>query len=293
MKTGFIGLGIMGSRMAANLQNAGHDLIVHNRTRGKADDLVNGGATWADSPASMAKQRGVQQVNTLITMLAHPDAVHETALGDDGFLTHLPEGVLWIDCSTGHKSFTQEMARAAASHGVRFVEAPVAGSKNQAAGAQLVFFAGGESANVDGARPLLEAMGQRVVHVGEAGMGTALKLVINHMLATSMVAVAEGLALGQGLGLSRETLLDVLVGGPVTAPFVAGKREKLTSGDYGDTEFPLRWMQKDMQMVATAAYESGVGMPLASVAKEVYQLAVQRGLGDGDFAGIASFYTNE
>ncbi len=285
MTVGFIGLGIMGSRMAANLQATGHDLVVHNRTREKADELAGYGATWAKTPADVAQQR-----QTLMTMLAHPEAVRETALGDSGFLAALSEGALWIDCSTTHKSFAQEMAREAESYGVRFIDAPVAGSKQQAAEAALVFFAGGEATDIEEARPLFEAMGQRVVHVGEAGMGTALKLVINHMLATSMVAVAEGLALGEGLGLSRGVLLDALVGGPVTAPFVAGKRDKLTRGDYGDTEFPLRWMHKDLQMVATAAYESGVAMPLASVAKEVYQLAVQRGLGEGDFAGVAAFY---
>src|SRR5207237_10039338 len=123
MKIGFIGLGIMGSRMAANLQKHGHSLVVFNRTREKAEALVAEGGKWADSPAALALQ-----VEVIFTMLAHPDAVEEAALGDDGFLRHPRPGQIWIDCSTVNPSFSRKMAAAATARGVRFLGGPVAGS---------------------------------------------------------------------------------------------------------------------------------------------------------------------
>ncbi len=280
MKVGFIGLGIMGGGMAANLLKRGIELIVFNRTAQKAEALVAEGATLASSVAELA-----QQVDVVISMLAHPETV--SAIQSE-LLSNLPQGALWIDCSTTHPSFVRASAAAALGYGVRYVSAPVAGSKHQAAGGQLAFFCGGNSADIAQAQPLFDAMGQRTVHVGdEHAAGTSLKLVINHLLGTSMAAFAEGLALGEGLGLSRELLLNALVGAVVTPAYMGSKKEKLASGEYA-VEFPLRWMQKDMHMVATAAYETGVPMPLANITKEVFQAAVTHGLGDSDFSAVGS-----
>ena len=123
MKIGFIGLGIMGSRMAANLQKGGHSLVVHNRTRKKAEPLLAQGAEWADSPADAAFG-----VDILFTMLAHPEAVQEAALGENAFLPQLAPGRIWVDCSTVNPSFSRSMADAAEARGIRFLGAPVSGS---------------------------------------------------------------------------------------------------------------------------------------------------------------------
>ena len=280
MNVGFIGLGIMGSRMAANLLKAGHDLTVHNRTKEKAEELLERGATWAASPAAV-----VQEVDILITMLAHPEAVEETALGDEGFLVTMREGQLWVDSSTLNPSFSKRMAKEANARGIRFLDAPVSGTKAPAESGDLTFFVGGSEEDVSRAQPLFEAMGKATKHVGDNGMGTSLKVVVNHMLATSMAAFAEGVAFGEGLGLSQEVLFDTLIGGPLVPAFMGAKREKLEAGDY-TPDFPLKWMQKDMQMVATAAYDAGVPMPLANLTKELYQAAVRRGHGDEDFSAI-------
>jgi len=282
MKVGFIGLGIMGSRMAANLQKHGQELVVHNRSKDKAEALIANGAAWADTPADVAAD-----VDVLITMLAHPQAVKETALGENGFLNEMA-GKIWVDCSTVNPSFSREMAETAAAHDVKFMDAPVAGSKNQAAEAQLIFIVGGDAESLAVVQPLMEQMGSRVAHIGEAGMGTSLKVVVNMLLATSMAAFAEGLVLGEQLGVPRETLLNVIIGGPVGAPYLASKRPKIENDDY-DAEFPLRWMQKDLQMVTQAAYEVGVPMPVANTAKELFQLAIRDGFGDEDFSAIYAF----
>lgn len=283
MKIGFIGLGIMGSRMAGNLQKHSHELVIHNRSKDKASDLLANGAIWADTPEQVASQ-----VDTLFTMLAHPQAVESIALGENGFLDALPEHALWVDCSTVNPSFSRKMAEEATTRKIRFLDAPVAGSKNQAQDALLTFIVGGNISDVEEIRPLFECMGNRVNHVGGHGMGTSLKIVVNYLLASAMASFAEGLVLGESLGIERETLLNVLIGGPVVAPFVAGKRHKIESGEY-EPEFPLQWMQKDVQLATQTAYETGVAMPIANVTKEFYQLAMRHGWQENDFSAIYQF----
>ena len=147
MKIGFIGLGIMGSRMAANLQKRGYSLVVYNRTREKAEQLRSGGAVWADSPAALATQAEI-----IFTMLAHPEAIKQAALGMDGFLSKLAPGRLWVDCSTVNPSFSREMAVQARARGLRFLDAPVTGSKGQAALGNLAFWVGGDPADLEACR---------------------------------------------------------------------------------------------------------------------------------------------
>src|SRR6267142_809182 len=153
MKIGFIGLGIMGSRMAANLQKHGHALIVFNRTRAKAEPLLGPCGTFSDLPAKLA-----EQVDVLFTMLANPDAVEQAALGTDGFLNHLRSNALWVDCSSVNPSFSRKMAAEAAARQVRFVDAPVTGSALPAAEAKLIFWVGADPADLETIRPLLLCM---------------------------------------------------------------------------------------------------------------------------------------
>ncbi len=284
MKIGFIGLGIMGSRMAANLQKHGHSLVVFNRTREKAEPLMAKGATWADSPAALALQ-----VEVIFTMLAYPDAVEETALGEDGFLRYPQPGQMWIDCSTVNPSFSRKMAAEAKARGVGFLGAPVTGSKGQAELAKLTFWVGGETIDAERYRPLLECMGNRIIYCGGQGMGASLKMVMNQLLGTAMAAFAEGLVLGESLGLSRELLFEAILGGPGAAPFLASKRERIESGSYEPADFPLRWLQKDLHLAAVSAYEAGAAMPLTNAAKELYRLAIRNGRGGEDFSAIYDY----
>jgi 3-hydroxyisobutyrate dehydrogenase/glyoxylate/succinic semialdehyde reductase len=287
MNVGFIGLGIMGSRMASNLLWRGHALVVHNRTRAKAEPLLRDGAAWAESPAELAGR-----VDALLTMLAHPEAVSGMALGENGFLGGLRPGALWLDCSTVNPSFSRQMAGRARDRGIRFLDTPVLGSAGPAAAGELTILAGGEAADLEAARPLLEAVATRILHVGAVGMGTSLKMVLNLILAEGMVAFAEGLALGRSLGLEPGMLLDFLASSPVLAPFVARKRPKVESGNY-EPEFPLQWMQKDLHLAAVTAYEQGVALPMAGAARELYALAAQHGLADQDFSAIYKYLAEQ
>lgn len=284
LNIGFIGLGIMGSRMAANLRAHGYDLVVFNRTRDSAEPLLRAGAKWASSPSALGSE-----VDVLFTMLPHPEAVAASALGTDGFLHALRPGSMWVNCGTVNPSFAREMAAAAQANRVRYLDAPVTGSKGVAASAELVFLVGGDTADLEVCRPLLTAMGKRIVHVGAVGLGSALKMVNNLLLAVAMEAFAEGAALGQALGIPREIIFDTIVGGPIAAPFLGAKRERIDRNDYDDADFSLRWIQKDLHLASVSGYEAGVAMPVVNVAKEIYRLAVQHGLADRDFSAIYAF----
>jgi 3-hydroxyisobutyrate dehydrogenase-like beta-hydroxyacid dehydrogenase len=281
---GFIGLGIMRSRMAENLVKHGFELIVHNRSKEKADELVRAGARWADSPQEVA-----QNADIIFTMLANPEVVESLALGADGFLDNMTEGKLWVDCSTVNPSFTRRMAEESNNRHIRFLDAPVAGSKIPAENGELVFLVGGERESMEQVRPMMEVMGKAINYQGGNGKGTSMKLVINLMLAQSMAAFAEAVSFGEAMGLNKENVVNTLINGPTAAPFLNGKKGKILQNDF-EVEFPLEHLQKDLQLVSQSAYENNVAMPIANVTKEIYGLAKQQGLSKEDFSVIYKFF---
>jgi 3-hydroxyisobutyrate dehydrogenase/glyoxylate/succinic semialdehyde reductase len=283
LKVGFIGLGIMGSRMAANLRAHHYELSVFNRTRDKAESLLGEGATWGDSPAAVAGGADV-----LFTMLAHPEAVADAALGGRGFLNALRPASIWVNCGTVNPSFAREMEGQAAARRVRYLDAPVTGSKDAAAKGDLMFLVGGDATDLEVCRPLLACMGSRIVHVGGPGLGSALKMVNNLCGALAMAAFAEGAALGQALGVSRQIMFDTLIGGPMVAPLISAKRAKIEREDYAP-DFSLRWIHKDLHLASISGYEAGVPLPVTNVAKEIYELAMREGYADQDFAALYAF----
>ena len=288
MKIGFIGLGIMGNRMANNLAEAGYDLLVYNRTKEKAKNLTAlENVKWADSPSELAKE-----ADYLFTMLSTPTVVEEMATGQGGFLKHLKENATWIDTSTVNPSFTQKMASLSKNKGINFVDAPVAGSKLPAGKGELIFLAGGEEKTVNDCIPFFEIMGKKYIHAGENGKGTSLKMVFNLLLGQAMSAFAEGMALGESLGIDKQTLFDTLLESPVVAPFIKLKREKIDQDNY-EPEFPLQWMQKDLHLASDTAFEQNIGLPAVNVIKEVYALAKNAGYADKDFSAIYKYLSDQ
>ncbi len=283
MKIGFIGLGIMGSRMAANLLKHGHELIVYNRTKAKAESLIANKAKWANSPLELASQ-----VEVVFTMVSTPEAVYEVALGNEGFVDHVNENTLWVDCSTVNPSFSRQMAQKAIERQVRFLDAPVGGTVDPAEKGELVFFVGGDTEDVQFCQPLFDIMGRQVIHWGGHGKGTSMKMVFNLLLGEAMFAFSEAMVLGKSLGISQEKLFDTLLNTQAVAPFLAWKREKMEAGEY-EAEFPLKWMQKDLQLASVTAYEQRVSLPAVNVIKEIFALAVQHKLADKDFSAIYGF----
>jgi 3-hydroxyisobutyrate dehydrogenase-like beta-hydroxyacid dehydrogenase len=284
MNIGFIGLGIMGSRMAVNLAKFGHQLYVYNRTKDKAKNILSERILWKDYPSQVALESEV-----LITMLSAPDAVREMALGDNGFLDSLERGSFWMDCSTVNPSFSLEMAGLALERGIHFLDAPVGGSRIPAEKGELIFFIGGEEGDVQKCEPLFQAMGKKHIHLGGHGSGTSLKIVFNLLLGHAMAAFAEGMALGVSLGLDKKKLLDILVPSYVEPPFMELKKAKLEQNDYR-TDFPLKWMHKDLQLASQTAFEQGIALPGVNVIKEIFQLASQSGYAEKDFSVIFQYF---
>lgn len=277
---GFIGLGIMGSRMAKNLLQGGFDLIIFNRTKEKAGELLQKGAAWADSPREVAEKSDV-----IFTMLANPEAVEAAALNEAGFLNHLQAGKLWVDCSTVDPMFTRKMAEEAANRKIRFLDAPVAGSRGPAEQGELIFLVGGEKRDLDEIKSMLEVMGKEISYQGGVSKGTSMKLIINLMLAQSMAAFSEAVRLGESIGLNKEHVINTLLNGPTAAPFLKGKKEKILESDY-EADFPLEHMHKDMQLASVTAYECHLSLPIANITKEMYAMASQQGFGKEDFSAI-------
>ncbi len=272
----------MGSRMAKHLVQAGHEVKVFNRSPEKAEKLIKAGASLA-SPSEMAPG-----VEVLITMLSEPQVIRQIATGPDGFLNFMPKGSTWMNTSTVDPSFAREMAALAQDKGIAYLDAPVAGTKGPAEKGELLFLLGGPSQIVDLCAPLTALMGKKDVHLGEVGMGSSMKMLINLLLAQSMWVFAEAMVLGEGMGLKQEVLLNVLLNAPVTPPFLANVRAKLETEDY-EPNFPLKWIQKDLHLASLSAYDTQVPMPSMNLAKELYAQARQEGWGDKDFTSVYTY----
>jgi len=283
MKIGFIGLGIMGSAMASNLLKSDHQLYIYNRTKDKADTLIEKGAIWKDTPAELAKD-----IDVLFTMLEDPNAVENLAIGTDGFVNEMKEGSIWIDSSTVNPSFTKKMAGIALKNNIRFLDAPVSGSKVPAEKGELLFLVGGKASDMEEINPLFDLMGQKAVHMGDHGKGSAMKIMINQLLGQSMLAFSESVSLGMAMGLDKKMAMDVLLNTPVTAPILNVFRYRLDEENY-EPNFPLKHLQKDLHLFTETAFELNQAVPLTNAAKEVYAQAKQKGQGDLDFSSIFKF----
>jgi 3-hydroxyisobutyrate dehydrogenase/glyoxylate/succinic semialdehyde reductase len=225
-------------------------------------------------------------------MLSEPEVVEEAAFGNNGFIEQMQPGSLWIDCSTVNPSFTKKVAEKAKIKGIRFIDAPVSGTTIPAEKGELTFYTGGDPDDIEECRPLFETMGKKIIYMGENGKGTSMKMVINLLLAQAMVTFSEGMALGESLGISKEKLLDILPGGAVVAPFISGKKEKISTGNF-EPEFPLKWMLKDCRLASITGYENDIYLYLTNTAKEIYQHAVKLGFGEKDFSSVYQFLTTK
>lgn len=274
MRIAFLGLGIMGSRMAANLAGAGFDVVVWNRTRVRAEET---GLEVADSPAAAAAG-----ADAVITMVVDAPEVEAVLFGPEGAAEGLREGALAIDMTTIAPSASAAIAERLRKRGVRFLDAPVTGSKPRAEDGTLTIIVGGEAADVDEARPLFEAMGQTIVHVGPTGHGSMAKLLNNAVAAVNAAALAEALKAAEDYGLSADGLVEVMRAGSGNSAMLALKAGPMIDHDY-ETLFKLSHMLKDIRHALAA---SGGSFTLAAAAEKLYAAAEDVGRGDDDFASV-------
>ncbi len=279
MKVAFIGLGIMGSRMAIHLIENDNDVKVWSRSKHTRDEFKH------PSKVVGTVDEAIVDTDVVFSMLSTPQAVEKVFFGNTGLLSKMKHNALWVDCSTVNPSFSKYSYGKSEKAGIRFLDAPVAGSKPQAENAELAFFVGGNREVLKEAQPLLEIMGSKVIHIGDTSQGSAFKMVVNIMLGQSMAIFSEATLFGESMGISKEFLLDVLPNLVVSAPFTKFKAEAIKKDEY-DVQFPLEWMHKDLQLASQTAYETGQTLYLANVTKEMYADAVRKGLSRLDFAAI-------
>lgn len=283
MKIAFIGLGIMGSRMAANLLKNGNDLIVFNRSKGPIKELIDQGAKTASTP-----NEAVKDADIVFSMLSTPEVVESVFMKEGGVVSAMKKGAIWADCSTVNPSFSRKAGEFATSVGIKFMDTPVAGTLPHAQNAELVFFCGGENADLETVQPFLNQMGRKAMHLGVVGQGAAFKMLVNSLLAQQMVIFSETVLLGEKMGLDRDFLLSVLPNLKVSAPVTKFKAEMVRSGDYS-VNFPLELMHKDLHLVATTAYELNQPLLLANVVKEIFAEANKKGMGRMDFGAVHKY----
>jgi len=275
-----LGLGTMGSGMAANLLKAGFPLAVYNRSRAKAEVFVAQGARVAATPADAA--RGA---NVVVSMLADDAASRAVWLGPDGALAAAEEGSVLVDSSTVTPAWIAELDAAARARGLAFLDAPVTGSRAQAAGGQLSFLVGGPRGTLETVRPVLEAMSKEILSLGPVGSGAKLKLINNFLCGVQAASLAEGIAWLERSGLDREQALAFLKSGAPGSPLLGNLSARMTSRDYA-VNFHLKLMAKDLQYAGEAAAESGVELTTAANARSLFEQAVALGYGDQDMSAV-------
>ena len=279
-KYGFLGLGIMGQAMAANLLKAGFDVTVWNRTAAKCESLVINGAMHGPSPAAV-----VANSDITFAMVADPAAAKELCFGPQGVLEGITPGKGYIDVSTVDPQTSVEIGLAINKKAGRFLEAPVSGSKKPAEDGALVFLCAGDDSLYLEARPALEVMGKKSFYFGETAKGAQMKLVINMIMGTMMAAFGEGLSLGEKAGLNIGDIITVLDHGVIANQMFRLKGPMMAEGRF-PTAFPLKHMQKDMRLALLMGDEKGQALFTAGAANGSYIKARNRGGDDDDFSAV-------
>jgi 3-hydroxyisobutyrate dehydrogenase len=280
-RVGFIGLGIMGSRMAANLRAAGYELTVFNRTRERAETFASEhGADVADTPAAVGSASDV-----VITMVVDGPQVEAVLLGDDGVLAGAAEGTLCVDMSTIAPAQTRAIGAALDGRGIGFVDAPVTGSSPKAEDGTLTIMAGGTEDAFARAQPLFAVMGEVVVHVGELGQGQTVKLINNAVAASNASTLAQALIVGKATGVDLDALVRVMGAGSGGSAMLGLKAGPMREHDY-TTLFKLEHMLKDVRLCLEEGQAAGVPFPAAAHTREVLTAGMGRGLGAQDFAAL-------
>jgi 3-hydroxyisobutyrate dehydrogenase len=280
-RIGWIGTGVMGTSMAGHLLSGGYPLTVYSRTRQRSEPLIERGAAWADTPASVAAASDV-----VITMVGYPADLREVVLGDAGVLPAARAGTVIVDMTTSEPSLAREIYAAARDKDVDSVDAPVSGGDIGARNAALSIMVGGDAGTVERLRPLFELMGKTIVHQGPAGAGQHTKMVNQTLIATGMIGVCEALLYAHKAGLDPQTVLQSVSGGAAGSWSLANLAPRMLNGDYAPG-FLVEHFIKDMEITLAEARRMNLSLPGLALAHELYlALRAQGGGRDGTQALI-------
>jgi 3-hydroxyisobutyrate dehydrogenase len=280
-RIGFLGLGIMGSRMAANIARAGYELSVWTHTDGKAE-------VWASEHKATAKATPAEVASAsdiVLSMVVDGAQVEGVLCGKDGVAEGAHEGLLCVDSSTIAPTDTRRIAKRLAERGVRMMDAPVTGSSPRAEAGTLTIMAGGEREDFERVKPLLEAMGELIVHVGELGQGEMLKLINNSLGAANAAAVAEALLLADATGVDLDALVRVTMSGSGASVQLESKSGPMRAHDY-ETLFKTEHLLKDVRLCLEEAQAAGVPFPAAAHARDLLVATMGRGHAADDYAAM-------
>ena len=275
---GFVGLGVMGSRMVKRLLEAGHAVTGYNRTKSKAQWLVDAGMKWADTPRAAA-----QAGEFVFSMVTNTEALQAVTTGADGILAGLSANKIYIDMSTVSPSTSRELAKQVESKGTQMLDAPVSGSVITLEEGKLSIMVGGNRSALERARPILEAIGPKVTHVGGNGLAVSMKIATNLSLAVQMLAFSEGVLLAEKSGIPRETAVEVLLNSVIASPMVQ-YRGPFVLKMPDEAWFDVNMMQKDMLLALEMGRQLEVPLPTTAITNQMLTAARGMGLAEKDFA---------
>lgn len=267
----FVGTGVMGRSMAGHLLDAGYPLVVHNRTKAKAEPLLERGAAWAETPGAAAAEADI-----VITMVGYPADVEAVYLGAGGIVERARQNALLIDMTTSTPSLAERIAAAAAESGLDSLDAPVSGGDVGAREARLTIMVGGSAAGLERARPLFEVMGKTVTHMGGPGTGQHTKMANQIAIAGTMLSVVEALAYARSTGLDPERVLGAIAAGSAGSWSMSNYGPRILAGDLAPG-FYVKHFIKDLRIALTEAETAGIDLPGLSLAKRLYERLADEG----------------
>ena len=284
LRVAVIGTGRMGTAMVGRLAGAGHHLTVHNRTRAKAEAV----AARHDAAVAPTPREAVREADVVLVSLADDAAVRAAYGGPDGLVAGLAAGQVVADTSTVDPETLRGLEAAVVAAGAALLDSPVSGSVSTVEAGALLVMAGGDASALERARPALEAIASRIVHLGPLGAGATMKLVVNAMVHALNGALAEALVLAEKSGLDRASAYDVIAASAVGAPFVAYKRDAYLSPERTPVAFALNLVAKDLALADALAARVAAPMPQLATNRDVVQRAIAAGLGDADLSALAT-----
>jgi 3-hydroxyisobutyrate dehydrogenase-like beta-hydroxyacid dehydrogenase len=277
-KLGFVGLGVMGGNMVARLLEKGHQVTGWNRTKSKAQWLIDRGMQWADSPKEV-----VQASDIVFSMVTDSSALGKIADGEDGIIAGLVAGKIWIEMSTVSPALSQGLAERVRKTGADMVDAPVSGSVITLQQGKLSVMVGGHAETFERVKPVLLDVGPKVTHVGKNGLALVMKIATNLSLVVQMLAFSEGVLLAEKSGIPRETAVEVLTHSAIASPMVQ-YRGPFVLNMPEEAWFNVNMMQKDMLLAGELSRQVNVPLPTAAASNEYLTAARAMGLAEKDFA---------
>jgi 3-hydroxyisobutyrate dehydrogenase-like beta-hydroxyacid dehydrogenase len=276
---GFVGLGAMGGTVTKRLLDAGHTVHGYNRTREKAQWLVDQGLILEDTPRAVA-----EKVDVVMTMVTNTRALDAVARGEDGILAGLKEGQIWVDSTTGSPANARKLAEEVQALGAYLLDAPISGAPITLEQGKASIMVGGAEEAFDRVKPILEDVGPTVTRIGENGQALLLKIAINLSLHVQMTAFAEGLLIAEKGGIDREVAVEAMLNSVIASPMISYRGPFVLGHPDGDAWFDCNMMQKDMLLALDAGREYGVPMPTTAVSNELLTAARGMGIDHYDFA---------